>query len=166
MATAVAAPVASRGSRTRGGPSHRRSLTIAHGTLDTITAERCAALADAVRAGGDECAVVAVGDVDASTRGPVVITSPGGAEEDTDGKQDCAGRLFSHPFAGEGRNGPFSGLGVGVALTYGGTNGSVTDPLLPGYRSPGQNTVFSYRLGPEGTFADGDRLRVTPQFYW
>ncbi len=88
------------------------------------------------------------------------------ADEDTDGKQDFAGRLFSHPFAGEGRNGPLSGLGVGVAVTYGGTNGSVTDPLLPGYRSPGQNTVFSYRLGAEGTFADGDRLRVTPQFYW
>ena len=87
-------------------------------------------------------------------------------DEDTDGKQDFAGRLFSHPFAGEGRNGPLSGLGVGAAITYGGTNGSTADPLLPGYRSPGQNAMFLYRIGADGTFADGDRLRVSPQFYW
>ena len=87
-------------------------------------------------------------------------------DEDPDGKQDFAARVFAHPFAGADRDGPFEGLGVGIAMTHGGTAGSAAQPLLPGYRSPGANVVFSYRTGADGTFAHDDRLRVSPQFYW
>jgi phosphate-selective porin OprO and OprP len=87
-------------------------------------------------------------------------------DEDPDGKQDFAARVFSHPFAGESRTGPFAGLGVGIAVTHGSTNGTSASPLLPGYRSPGQKVVFSYRASPEGTVAAGERTRVTPQLYW
>jgi phosphate-selective porin OprO and OprP len=94
------------------------------------------------------------------------VIDGGGGDEDPDGKQDFAARVFSHPFTGDDRDGPLEGLGVGLAASYGSTDGSADVPLLPGYRSPGGNVVFSYRTGADGTFADEDRLRVSPQFYW
>jgi phosphate-selective porin OprO/OprP len=82
---------------------------------------------------------------------------------DDDGKQDFAARIFVLPFEGTERK---AVLGFGVAATYGSRAGSASEPLLSGYRSPGQQTVFRYRSGAGGTFADGDRVRVVPQFYW
>jgi phosphate-selective porin OprO/OprP len=48
--------------------------------------------------------------------------------------------------------------------------------LLPAYRTPGQQSFFSYRASTaatgttpavnNGTYADGERLRWTPQFYY
>lgn len=83
-------------------------------------------------------------------------------DQDDDGNQELAARLFGEPFGTEGP----STFGIGIAATWGSTDGTTSSPLLSGYRSPGQNTVFSYRGGADGTFADGERLRVTPQFYW
>lgn len=92
------------------------------------------------------------------------VVDGGSGDEDPDGKQDFAARFFHHPFA-DG-DGPFKGLALGIAATHGSTEGTPTIPLLNGYRSPGQKTVFNYRTGPDGTFATGERTRLSPQAYW
>jgi phosphate-selective porin OprO/OprP len=92
------------------------------------------------------------------------VVDGGSADEDADGKQELAARIFHHPFAE--RDGPFKGLGVGIAGTHGSMDGTPTSPLLPGYRSPGQEVIFNYRPGADGTFAEGKRTRLTPQLYW
>jgi phosphate-selective porin OprO/OprP len=84
-------------------------------------------------------------------------------DQDDDGNQEVALRLFSELF---GSSKSASVFGIGVGASYGSTDGASGTPLLSGYRSPGQNTVFGYRTGGDGTFADGERLRLSPQFYW
>jgi phosphate-selective porin OprO/OprP len=94
------------------------------------------------------------------------------AENDTQG--DWAARVFFQPFANSD-NFAWRGLGFGVAGTYVNSTGSTTTTLLPSYRTPGQQTFFSYRATTaangatpalNGTFADGERLRWTPQAYY
>jgi phosphate-selective porin OprO and OprP len=92
------------------------------------------------------------------------VVDGGSGDEDPDGKQELAVRLLHHPFADE--DGLFKGLALGIAGTHGSTEGTPTISLLNGYRSPGQKTVFNYRTGPDGTFATGERTRVSPQAYW
>lgn len=82
-------------------------------------------------------------------------------DQDDDGRPDFAFRLFSEPLDTD-RD---TKLGIGIGASFGSTDGSIAAPLLSGYRSPGQNTVFNYRSGADGTFADGERLRISPQFY-
>ncbi len=36
----------------------------------------------------------------------------------------------------------------------------------PTYRTPGQSIFFRYRTGATSTLADGERLRIAPQFYY
>jgi phosphate-selective porin OprO/OprP len=93
------------------------------------------------------------------------VVDGGAGDGDSDGKQELAARVFAQPFA-DAEEGPFSGLGLGVAVTYGSMDGTTANPLLPGYRSPGQKVMFDYRTGADGTFASGERRRVSPQFYW
>jgi phosphate-selective porin OprO and OprP len=83
------------------------------------------------------------------------------ADQDDDGQPDLAVRLFSEPLDTDSD----TKLGIGIGASFGSTDGSIGAPLLSGYRSPGQNTVFDYRNGADGAFADGKRLRVSPQFY-
>lgn len=83
------------------------------------------------------------------------------ADQDDDGQPDLAVRLFSEPLDTDSD----TKLGIGIGASFGSTDGSIGAPLLSGYRSPGQNTVFDYRSGADGAFADGKRLRVSPQFY-
>lgn len=89
--------------------------------------------------------------------------STGGAgDRDSNNGKDVAVRLFAHPF----RNTDFyalSGLGFGVAATWGNQNGTATNSVLPTYLTPGQQTFFAYNTG---AYADGDRTRLAPQFYW
>lgn len=94
------------------------------------------------------------------------------AENDTQG--DWAARLFFQPFLNSD-NFALRGLGFGIAGTYVDSRGNATTTLLPGYRTPGQQTFFSYRgttgasgTAPavNGTIADGERLRWTPQAYY
>lgn len=94
------------------------------------------------------------------------------AENDTQG--DWAARVFVQPFVNSD-NFVLRGLGFGVAGTYVNSTGSTTTTLLPSYRTPGQQTFFSYRgttaasgatPAVNGTFADGERLRFTPQAYY
>ncbi len=78
---------------------------------------------------------------------------------DTDDDKDVVARVFAHPFKPLGP-GLFQNLGVGVATSFGHQEGT------PGsFRSPGQQTVFSYR---SDVTADGAHVRVSPQayYYW
>jgi phosphate-selective porin OprO and OprP len=102
---------------------------------------------------------------------------------DTDNYKEHAARLFFEPFKNE--PGFWRGLGFGVATSAGKKLGTVGitnlannaasfNNTLPRYRSPGQNTIFSYRLetasaadGVTNTvIADGDHTRVNPQLYF
>jgi phosphate-selective porin OprO/OprP len=67
--------------------------------------------------------------------------------------RDAAVRGFLRPFRKAG--GPFRGLGLGVAATFGRQQGS-----LPVYRTPGQVVFFNY---VQGATADGHRTRLSPQ---
>jgi phosphate-selective porin OprO/OprP len=69
---------------------------------------------------------------------------------DTEDDKDFAARLFFTR----------KGLGLGIGASQGSTTGSATATGLPGYRTPGQQTFFSYGTG---VFADGDRIRLSPQ---
>lgn len=96
------------------------------------------------------------------------------ADAENDTKGDWAARVFFQPFLNSD-NFALRGLGFGVAGTYVNSTGSTTTTLLPGYRTPGQQTFFSYRAttaasgttpAVNGTIADGERLRWTPQAYY
>lgn len=119
------------------------------------------------------------------------------ANTNADNRLEYAARLFAEPFKDDAN--AFSGLGFGIAGSVGTKDQTVTrttggnlsnqgradhsdnyasqaNPVLPRYRTPGQNTFFSY-VGPEvsadgttltrsGAYADGDHVRISPQAYW
>jgi phosphate-selective porin OprO/OprP len=96
------------------------------------------------------------------------------ADAENDTKGDWAARVFVQPFLNSD-NFALRGLGFGIAGTYVDSTGSTTTTLLPSYRTPGQQTFFSYRgttaasgatPAVNGTIADGERLRWTPQAYY
>lgn len=89
-------------------------------------------------------------------------SSEANADVDNNGKKDLAARVFLSPFA-EGADFRLRELGFGLGATYTNQTGNVGQSLLPTYRSPGQINVFSYR---PGVFADGRRLRLSPQLSW
>ena len=81
-----------------------------------------------------------------------------GGDVDAEDDKDVAARLFFTR----------KGLGIGIAASQGSTTGSLTATGLPAYRTPGQQTFFSYRTdgtAPNTAFADGDRTRLSPQGY-
>lgn len=82
------------------------------------------------------------------------------AENDTKG--DWAARVFFQPFVNSDTF-ALRGLGFGLGGTYVDSTGSTTTTLLPSYRTPGQQTFYAYQTG---TFADGERIRWTPQAYY
>ena len=75
-----------------------------------------------------------------------------GGDVDVEDDKDLAARLFFTR----------KGLGLGIGASQGSTTGTATATGLPGYRTPGQQTFFSYGTG---VFADGDRTRLSPQGY-
>jgi phosphate-selective porin OprO and OprP len=77
----------------------------------------------------------------------------------TDEGKDVAGRLFFQPFLRTDYS-ALNKLGVGV----GGSVGHHEGPL-PSYKTPGQQTFFSYS---SSATADGEQYRVDPQlfYYW
>jgi len=101
-------------------------------------------------------------------------------DADNDGKRDWEGRLFALPFANSDAF-ALRGLGIGVGASYVNSNGVATSSatavsttsLLPTYRTPGQQSLFSYRGDTastatinEATVAAGVRRRVSPQLYY
>ena len=89
-----------------------------------------------------------------------------GALADTDPNNDKEfdARIMVQPFTST--LGVLRGLSVGVAGTRGTQRGTVTAPGLPGYRSPGQNSFFTYRSNAQATgttIANGTRQRIMPQ---
>ncbi len=96
-------------------------------------------------------------------------------DADNDLKGDWAARVFFQPFLNSDSF-ALRGLGFGVGATYVDSIGSPTTTLLTSYRTPGQQSFFGYRSNTpatsttplilNGTYADGERLRVAPQFYY
>jgi phosphate-selective porin OprO/OprP len=95
--------------------------------------------------------------------------APDGATGDVDNgdDKDFAARLFVRPFQRPATEAPAAvGLGLGIAASSGKQSGTPGAPNLPSFRTPGQQTFFSYR--GDGTaagtaIADGDRTRFAPQ---
>jgi phosphate-selective porin OprO/OprP len=92
------------------------------------------------------------------------VTDGGSGDLDNNDGKDYAARLFFQPFLAD--NGPWKGLGFGVGASTGDQEGTLTSTSVAGYRTPGQQTFFSYRS--DGTaagtvIADGERFRISPQ---
>ena len=97
------------------------------------------------------------------------LTTPD-VESDTGG--DYAARVFFQPFINSD-NFSLRGLGFGIGSTWQDVAGSAANTYLSAYRSPGQQSVFSYRANTatgvtpnNATFANGERLRLAPQLYY
>jgi phosphate-selective porin OprO/OprP len=87
---------------------------------------------------------------------------------DTDTAGDYAARLFFSPFTNSD-NFYLRNLGFGIAGTWNDVTGDPANPLLASYKTPGQQTFFKYRTTSTtspGPYADGSRLRWTPQLYY
>jgi phosphate-selective porin OprO/OprP len=89
-----------------------------------------------------------------------------------DTKGDLAARVFFQPFLNSD-NFNLRGLGFGVGSTWVDVDGNAATTALSAYRSPGQQSIFSYRANTatgttpnNATFADGERLRLAPQLYY
>ena len=94
------------------------------------------------------------------------VPDGGSADGDTNDDKDYAARIFFQPFV-KG-SGALKNLGFGVAGSAGQQEGTVASPGLPSFRTPGQQTFFSYRTdgtAPNTVVADGDRTRLSPQAY-
>ncbi|MGH7598029.1 MAG: OprO/OprP family phosphate-selective porin [bacterium] len=92
-----------------------------------------------------------------------------GASADTDNgdEKDFAIRFFILPF--KNTSTALQGLGAGIAGSSGTQQGSIASPSLPSYRTPAQQTYFSYRADATaaGTaIASGKRTRLSPQGYY
>jgi phosphate-selective porin OprO/OprP len=93
------------------------------------------------------------------------------SNSDFDGNTEAAARLFFHPFL-KTRIEPLRNLGLGVAATYGDTEGANGLPAGGAYATEGQQDFFNY-LNGDGTtpatanvIAHGNHWRVGPQAYW
>lgn len=75
----------------------------------------------------------------------------------TDEGKDVAGRIFAQPFMKTSIE-PLRKLGFGVGGSVGNHVGT-----LSSYKTPGQQTFFSYA---NGVTADGQQYRVDPQFFY
>jgi phosphate-selective porin OprO/OprP len=94
-------------------------------------------------------------------------------DQNSTGRFTYDARLFSKPFA-QSDLGWLKGFGVGVAGTYVNDTGvattTTTTSLLAGYKTPGQQSMFSYRSNTSvgkfnnATIADGIERRIVPQF--
>lgn len=92
------------------------------------------------------------------------VPDGGSGDLDSNDGKDYAARLFFQPFLAG--NGAWKGLGFGLAASTGDQEGTTASTGLAGYRTPGQQTFFSYRS--DGTaagtvIADGERFRLSPQ---
>jgi phosphate-selective porin OprO/OprP len=95
------------------------------------------------------------------------VADLGNGDADVNNAKDLAARVFFQPFVTG--TGPLKNLGFGVGASQGDQTGTLTATGLPGYRTPGQQTFFSYRSDATAagtTIADGTRFRLAPQGYF
>ena len=83
-------------------------------------------------------------------------------DADTAERKEFAGRIFAHPLRALGVR-ALNALGVGVGGSIGDRVGSTAAPGVASYKTPAQQTMFSYR---STVLADGEQARVAPQGYW
>lgn len=76
---------------------------------------------------------------------------------DSDNRREFEGRIFAEPFKND--PGVLQGFGIGI----GGGSGAQIGGNVPQYRSPGQNTFFTYA---SGVAANGRHTRLAPQFFY
>jgi phosphate-selective porin OprO and OprP len=119
----------------------------------------------------------ALGGFDGVTDGASTDASPNPDANNNAGHLDWEGRVFARPFA-KSDNFFLKGFGIGIGATHADLSGNPGTPaaagaaalaanaLLPSYRTPGQQVFFSYRAGTTPAFADGERIRWAPQFYY
>ena len=85
-----------------------------------------------------------------------------------DGKE-LAARVFAHPLRSL-NNRWLNNLGLGLSGTYGNERGTAASPNVNSYKSPGQNTFFTFLADttkPDTfVYANGRRWRVSPQLYY
>jgi phosphate-selective porin OprO and OprP len=89
------------------------------------------------------------------------VTDNSTVDADTNDEKDYLARVFAEPF----RNGSswLSGLGFGIAYAYGVQQGTIAAPNLATYKTVGQQNFFTFSAG---AFADGEREKIAPQFYY
>lgn len=89
---------------------------------------------------------------------------------DTNDNKEAEARVFFQPFKKISVL-SLQNLGLGVAATDGNNIGTLSATGLSSYKTPGQQTFFSYRTDTPATLAgttvaDGRRHRLSPQAYW
>ncbi len=92
----------------------------------------------------------------------------GNGNVDNNDDKDFAGRIFAHPFKNTTFE-PLQGFGLGFAGTYGDHAGTVSNPNLPAYVTPGQLAFLRYRADGTAagtTVAGGIESRYAPQGYY
>jgi phosphate-selective porin OprO/OprP len=98
------------------------------------------------------------------------VADLGVGDGDINDDKDAIGRIFLQPFRNK-TGALLSGLGFGVAGSYGTTVGTptTTGAQLAGYRTSGQNTFFSWRNNNAATgttIANGRHTRFSPQGFF
>lgn len=89
----------------------------------------------------------------------------GSLDNDFDDDKDLVARLFVRPFAAT-QVGALSGLGLGMAVSFGDVHGDAANSGLPTIKSSGLLTIASFVTGPtaeETALAWGNRTRLGPQ---
>ena len=93
---------------------------------------------------------------------------------DNNDKKDVVARVFTEPFRTTDVA-ALKGLGAGVAVSYVNQVGNAGNTLLPTYKTETQRNFFSYAgattasgsvAATGATYADGERLRISPQAYY
>lgn len=96
------------------------------------------------------------------------VADGGSADIDAGDEKDYVARLFIHPFKNSTHT-SLQNFGFGVAFSSGTQQGTATSPGLASYKTPAQQTYFSYRTdgtAPNTTIANGKRTRISPQGYF
>ena len=96
------------------------------------------------------------------------VTDGGSADTDAGDEKDYVARLFIHPFKNSAHT-SLQNFGFGVAYSTGTQQGTAASPGLAAYRTPAQQSYFSYRsdgTAANTTIASGKRTRISPQGYF
>jgi phosphate-selective porin OprO/OprP len=81
------------------------------------------------------------------------------AEGDANDSKDLLGRLWIQPFA-DGENPWLQSLLFGAAYSWGDQDGTAANQSLPGFKSPGQNSIYAARKDEKGKDAAGKDITL------